>query len=104
MDDTDKVSSDRFNDLKETLNTRFDGVNHQLDTIQQTLDSFESKDHAAAEFSHLNYRVDAVENQVDDLREEQESAKTSIYRTVCIITSILSLTVAIVSQLLQFIH
>lgn len=104
MDDTDKVSSDRFNDLKETLNTRFNGVDNQLGTIQKTLDSFESKDHAAAEFSHLNFRLDELHSQIDDSKDDLESFRSQIYRTVTLITSIVSIVITLVTNFLPVLH
>lgn len=104
MDDRDSVSSARFSDLKETLNTRFDGVNRQLDSIQAKLDDFETKDHAKAQSDSTDYRIKEVERQIEDADTKMDEYKSSIYRTVCVITSILSLVVSAISQISQFIN
>ena len=42
------VSPDRFDDLKDTMTSRFDELQHSLETL-------ETKEHHAAELSHVKY-------------------------------------------------
>lgn len=96
--------NDRIDDLKDTMTSRFDDTNSRLADIQATLTSLETKDHASAEWRHVNSRVDDLKDQIDDSKKDLESFRGQIYRTVTLITGILSMVVSIASNLLPSLH
>lgn len=96
--------NDRIDDLKDTMTSRFDDTNARLADIQATLSGLETKDHASAEWRHVNSRVDDLKDQIDDSKKDLESFRGQIYRTVTLITGILSMVVSIASNLLPSLH
>lgn len=97
-------SEDRINDLQNMISYRFDDTNSRIQTIQNTLSGLETKDHAASELSHVNYRINDIKEQIDDSKEELDAFRSQIYRTVTLITSILSIVVSIASSFLPSLH
>ncbi len=101
MDDKDTVSDARFSDLKDMISMRFDDTNARLLAISQQLDSYETKEHARSELSHLSYRCDMLEQDLKEAQEQLKTYKESVYRRATMLTTILSSVVSIIFGVLQ---
>lgn len=89
------VSKDRFDDLKETMTTRFD-------ELQRSLVTLESKEHHTAEINHLDYRVTDLEDKLERYHKEEEDALANFKAFIWKAVSLSSSMVAFVTGIIQW--